>query len=179
MHVIVLGGQSLRQQDWVREVRETLESAGFPVVLHDYAHWLQGDEKIDFEKELALIAAFAAELDDTYLIVAKSIGCVLTAVGVARGLLNPKGCVLLGLPLKIAETSQEFATGLASLPMTIFVQKEHDPFGSYKAVRSFARPIASPATLFIPLAGNDHNYTDFELLAALTLRLQKAVGVAN
>lgn len=176
MQVIILGGQSPRHYEWVRELRETLEFAGLPVVLHDYAHWIRGEHKIDFEAELALLAKVVAEQEDDYIIVAKSIGCILTVVGIARGLFKPKACLLLGVPIKTAKSYKELFAGLAAMPTTIFAQNEHDPFGSYEAVKTFARPVVPPATLFVELPGHTHDYADFELIAVLTARLAKSIS---
>lgn len=176
MQVILLGGQSPRHYEWVREVREALELAGLPVVLHDYAHWLRGGHGIDFEAELKAVAELAADQDDEYIVVAESIGCVLAGVGLARGLLKPKACVMLGLPLKTAQNNTGFVAGLKVLPPTIFAQNENDPLGAYEAVKAFARPYVSTTTVFAALTGSSHEYLDFELITALTGRLIKSLN---
>jgi len=175
MQVILLGGQSPRHYEWVREVREALEFAGLPVVLHDYAHWLNGEHEINFEAELEALALVASDIDDDYVIVAKSIGCVLTAVALARGLIVPKACLFLGLPFKTASQNKELPTGFAELPITIFAQNEKDPLGSFEEVAVFARPLVPELTVFAALAGSTHDYADFELIAALTLKLTKSL----
>ncbi len=175
MQVIVLGGQSPRHYEWVREVREALEFAGLPVVLHDYAHWLNGGHEIDFEVELEAFALAASDIDDDYVIVAKSIGCVLTAVALARGLVVPKACLFLGLPLKAASQSKELHGGFAELRVTILAQNEKDPLGAFEDVKVFARPLVPPTTVFAALAGATHDYADFELIAALTTKLMKSL----
>lgn len=175
MQVIVLGGQSPRHYEWVREVREALEFAGLPVVIHDYAHWLRGDREIDFEAELEAFALLASDQEDDYMIVAKSIGCVLTAVALARGLIVPKACLLLGLPLNTAMQNAELPKGFAELPVAVFAQNEKDPLGAFEDVKAFARPLVSLATVFAALPGESHDYADFELIAALTAKLVKSL----
>lgn len=174
MEVILLGGQSPRHYDWVREVREALEFAGLPVVLHDYAHWQNGEHEINAEAELAALTALAAEQDD-YIIVAKSIGCVLTSIGIVRGVLKPQACVFLGLPLAATKMHDEAMAGMALLPPTIFAQNETDPLGSYEAIKAFTRQLVPPTSIFVALPGSSHDYTDFELIAELTSRLAKSL----
>lgn len=175
MQVIVLGGKNPQQYEWIREVREALEFAGLPVVLHDYAHWLRGEREIDFEAELDAIAELSAVQDDEYIVVAKSIGCMLGVISIAQGRLKPKACLLLGLPLKTAKTNAELASALGSLPTTIFAQNEQDPLGAYEDVKAFARPLVPATTAFVPLPGDSHDYADFELIAALATKLVKSL----
>lgn len=175
MNVIVLGGKNPQQYEWVREVREALEFAGLPVVLHDYAHWLRGEREIDFEAELDAVAELATVQDDGYIVVAKSIGCVLGVISIARGALKPSACLLLGLPLKTAKTNAELVSALASLPTTIFAQNEQDPLGSYEDVKAFARPLVPATTAFVPLPGDSHDYADFELITTLATKLVKSL----
>ncbi len=172
MKVLLLGGQSPHHYDWVRELRDIFEEHELEVVLHDYAHWLKDEPNIDFEHELAAVAELAADIEDEYLIVAKSIGTVLAAVGNARGVLRPKGCLLLGFPLTSFEHNEDVAAALTQLPMTIFVQNEHDPLGSYDALRQYLAPHAPTATVTIPLPGDTHSYDDLQTIAQLAVKLQ-------
>lgn len=167
MNVLLLGGQSPRHYHWVREFRDVLETHGHAVTLLDYAHWLRGDREIDVEHELHAAARLASAMTD-YVVVAKSIGCILTAVGHERGLLAPRAALLLGFPVHGREDDAELAHAVADLPPTIVVQNEHDPFGSAAEVGAYfaAHTPARYRLQAVPGIAT-HDYTDFEALTAL------------
>ena len=176
MKILLLGGQSPRHYDWVREVREVLEEAGNEVVLHDYAHWLRDEPTIDFMAELNAVSTIAQEIEGDYIIVAKSIGTVLTAVGTMRGLLAPKACLLLGFPLQSFKDDEDVATAIGALPLSIFVQNTDDPLGSYDELTDYLRPLAPATTVTVPLPGKTHDYMDFMLIAELVAKLSAVAG---
>jgi predicted alpha/beta-hydrolase family hydrolase len=164
MNVLILGGQSPRHQQWVRQVAETLEPHFDKVVFLDYRHWQTGAEDIDINYELNQVAERASRLDD-YMIVAKSIGTVVTTLGVATKVLAPKKCVFLGFPLAVVESNlPELAAKLPNLPSTVFVQNRDDPLGSFEAVKKYVEANEPKNCEFKELSGSTHDYIDFDLI---------------
>ena len=43
MKILILGGNSPRHYDWIRELGGYLEATGHQVILYDYQHWSKGD----------------------------------------------------------------------------------------------------------------------------------------
>ena len=103
-----------------------------------------------------------------YVVVAKSIGTVVTMLANARGLLTPRRCVFAGFPLNVVTAKfPDVAEALPKLPPTVFIHNEHDPLGSAEAVGTFVDAHAPQAYVFRALPGDTHVYVDFELIRDL------------
>lgn len=166
MNVLILGGNSPRHYDWIRALGGYLENRGHAVTLHDYQHWTTGEPAADIDLELRLLAAEIADMDD-YVVIAKSIGTVIAALGVARGILRPTRCVLLGVPLDgIAGRTPEFLPSLAALPATVVMQNEHDPYGAASNVKAQVDAANMADMHFVTVFGDStHDYGDFAQIA--------------
>ena len=165
MKIVLLGGNSPRHYDWIRDLGRALEAAGHTVLLHDYEHWQTGAPLADISREVERVHALLAN-ETGYMIIAKSIGTVIATVATAKGLLRPTRCLLLGVPFTgIAGETPEFLPGLATLPRTIFIQNEFDPYGSAEGLDTLlARSHPSVFDLVVVENNTTHDYTDFDLL---------------
>lgn len=166
MKVLILGGNSRRHYDWTRQLGAYFVTAGHEIVLHDYRHWATGDETTDVDYELAQLASLMNDEKD-YAILAKSIGTVITVLGVKQGVLRTSRCVLLGIPYKVAVGQlADFDADLKLLPSTIVLQNEYDPYGSAEEVASHLAVVQNPAIKLIETPGDTHDYTDFAFIEA-------------
>lgn len=165
MNVFVLGGESPRHQEWVRQVAEVLKPAFEHVAFQDYRHWADGSTT-DIDHEAAEAAKIAAGLGE-YVIVAKSIGTVITTLGIGKGSLAPSRCVFLGLPLGAVRRIPGVVEGIKLLPQTIFVQNAHDPLGSADEVKSFVGVHGNSQASTLATPGDTHDYADLSLIAKL------------
>lgn len=165
MNALILGGMSPRHHDWVRQVAHQVGEQFDSVRFLDYRHW-PDDSQMDIEHEIVQAAALAEELDE-YVVIAKSIGTVVTTLAIARGLLQPKSCLFMGFPLNVVEADfPEVATSLPTLPKTIFLHNDQDPLGSYDDVQVYVHAHAPQHYLTIRTPGNTHDYEDFDLMRA-------------
>lgn len=164
MNVLIFGGMSPRHEQWVRDVADALSPHFKRVRYQDYQHWGDGSE-MDLEYEIEQAVQLAAGFGE-YIVVAKSIGTVLTALANAREVINPERCVFMGLPLKAIENDIPAVAGaLPKLPPTVFLHNEADPLGSSEAVRAYVEAHAPLRYDFQTLPGNTHDYIDFNLIA--------------
>ena len=164
MKILILGGNSPRHYDWIRELGGYLEVQGHEVILHDYQHWTTGASAANIDAELMQLADRMADQDD-YAVISKSIGTVITALGVARGILRPSRCVLLGVPYNgIAGATRDFDTSLKHLPQTVVIQNEHDPLGASDLVASRLEAVHNDAITLVSTPGDTHDYRDFSLI---------------
>ena len=171
MNALVLGGQSPRHQAWVRQVAEALQPHFSEVKYIDYRHWPE-DNDIDAEYELAQASALAGTFIGEYVIIAKSIGSVITVRGVARHELDPKRCVFLGLPLKVIRNAyQDVGPSLSALPPTVIVQNTHDPVGAFEQVDAFTAEYGNKQMAVVETPGDTHDYVDVALIARFAARL--------
>lgn len=164
MDVLILGGQSPRHQAWVRQVAEALRPHFDQVQFLDYRHW-QEDVPVDLEYEISQASYLAAELGEEYIIVAKSLGTMVTVHGNALGLLRPARCIFLGVPLKALDELADMPEGLKRLPPTVFVQNTHDPLGSFAEVKAYVVAHGNAQARCIETSGDTHDYIDFALIA--------------
>ena len=163
MNMLLLGGNNPRHHQWLRELGAVLESAGHKVFLHDYAHWNTGAPLADIDTEVARVQQTIGTEKD-YVIIAKSIGTVIATIAINHGMLRPQKCLLLGTPITgIAGDTPAFAPSLAALPRTVFVQNEHDPYGSADTLNTFLQTY-HPAVYELDVVFNNytHDYVDFE-----------------
>lgn len=162
MNILVLGGNSQRHKQWIRDLGAALEPIAGSIIIHDYKSWEDGTDT-DVQAEIAAIAPKIVDLDDV-VIVAKSIGTVITTLGIASGAFNSTRCVLLGLPLTMVH--KYFAglnDSLTKLPNVSFVQNENDPYGSVAEVEAFVKANPPRSYTFTRVANNDtHDYLDFD-----------------
>lgn len=167
MDILILGGNSKRHKQWVRDLKDSLKDSFDRVVYVDYAHWESGDEQADIEYEISQAARLASELG-SYVIVAKSIGTVIAMKGIASGALQPSSTLLMGLPLNgYIASSPDCADTLSSLPLTTFLQNDQDPLGSAEDVQTFIESNPPAVWDFSVSSGDTHDYSDFALVRAL------------
>ena len=165
MKIVILGGNSQRHYDWIRKLGGYLETQGHQIILHDYEHWATGASTANIEGELARLAGRVADQDD-YAVIGKSIGTVITALGVARGVLHPSRCVLMGIPYQgIAGATPDFEQSLEQLPKTVILQNEHDPLGSAEMVSLRLGMVKNDTLTLVVTPGDTHDYIDFSLIA--------------
>lgn len=163
MNILLLGGNSPRHYQWIRDLGAVLIDAGHTVLLHDYAHWSTGAPLADMPTEITRLEALI-ENEKDYIVIAKSIGTVIATLAVNQGVLRPKKCLLLGVPITgIAADTPGFAASVSALPRTVFVQNESDPYGSAEALLSFLE-LCHPAAYELDVVFNNdtHDYVDFE-----------------
>lgn len=162
MKVLILGGNSPRHKQWIRELGDTLGVAGHEVTLQNYLHWDTGDKNVAIDYEISQAAAAMRKQSD-YVIIAKSVGTVIATLGIARGELHPSKCLLLGVPFGgIAGRMPEFTPSLSKLPSTVFIQNDNDPYGSAAGLSDILAA-AHPANYqFVIVDNNDtHDYLNF------------------
>lgn len=166
MNILILGGNSKRHKQWVRDLKDSLKDSFDRVVYVDYAHWESGDEQADIEYEISQAARLASELG-SYAIVAKSIGTVIAMEGIASGVLQPSSTLLMGLPLGRVASSSDCADMLSLLPPTTFLQNDRDPVGGAEDIRVFIESNPPAVWDLSVSSGDTHDYSDFALVRAL------------
>lgn len=165
MHLYVLGGNSARNKPWAHSLQGVLDSLVDGSEVHDYAHWESGEPSIDIDKELAALSK-KINASDEYMFVAKSMGTVLAAKGIAAGILSPKLCVFMGIPLRaIAQDSIPFGQWLQHCPAKIVIlQNSHDPLGSAAEIQDYLVQHNITDRQVTELDGKTHDYPDLNRL---------------
>jgi hypothetical protein len=168
-HLIVLPGNSPRNQEWAKQCGEYFAPKFGTTQVHFYQHWIRGEAQINFEQELSILRTHVEALpQDTHItIYAKSVGTLLTLMAYQLKIVVPDTCVFFGMPLDLAaEGMCKESWALVSdfaVPAIAF-HNRHDPvadctfvFETLKKYSEYIKPVA--------LEGNTHDYLDFEAYA--------------
>lgn len=168
MNILLLGGNSQRNKQWIHRVSEELSFQFKTRVVHDYLHWDGNGEFIDFNAELSRLDNLLTDLDD-YVIFAKSVGSILSLKGISLGILNPEKCIFAGLPIKLAEEGSIPLKELLkkNLVPTLILQNTHDPTASYEELQSYIKRTDSLNYRTHELDGDTHSYDNFNEIKLL------------
>ena len=164
MHLVLLGGNSKRNQPWVHELNRQVGGLFDSTYVHDYAHWENNRVDIDFDRELFQLKD-QLPFHRRYGVVAKSIGCVLTAKALEQNVLRPEFLFFMGLPLGIIQHNHpDFADTLRAqrIPVTL-MQNLEDPVASSDEAATYVREIMkdNPHYRFVEEGGTTHDYDHF------------------
>lgn len=174
MNILLFGGNSQRNRQWIHQVADELTLQFDKCIVHDYLHWNGNGEFIDFDTELARLTDLVTKLDD-YIIFAKSVGSVLTLKGITFGILKPAKCIFAGLPLKLAEEDNIPLRELlrnSHIP-TLILQNTSDPTGSYKKIQEYIKGVGVSNYITHEFNGDTHSYDNLDEIKRL---IQSFVG---
>ena len=163
MDLLILGGNSQRNKEWVYKVNSFVGDLFEDTLVHEYRHWQNGEEMIDFDAELKITADEAQALSD-YGVFAKSVGSLLTITLIDSNELKPVFCVFAGVALKLAKESDidiEHLVKSLKCPVVI-IQNDKDPVGTFAEVSAIASGLDNVQV--VETVGDDHSYDDLELI---------------
>lgn len=165
MQLLVLGGNSPRNQTWINQVASTVARDFSRVTEQQYRHWSTGDPDIDLDFESSQLGVFANAASD-YQIFAKSAGSILTLRSIDRSILDPQSAVFAGLPLVMIERyTLPINTWLKSVHCPVIIlQNDQDPYGSYDQVATLVAAAHNPYVTVQRLTGDSHDYDDFAVI---------------
>lgn len=172
MHIIYLGGGSVRNKDWIEKVKSSFDPFSKGQILY-YSHWDTGDKNLNFEIESQKLAELVNGKGE-YFVFAKSIGSVLALKNIFEGKLNPKKMVICGLPYRAGkEEFKEIDECLRTLKVpTMFIQNEFDPvYGFDELAKVLANNSPSDYHLIKNAGNSTHDYEDFEQLVNIVKNL--------
>jgi predicted alpha/beta-hydrolase family hydrolase len=166
MNALLLPGNSSRNGKWIENLKLAIADHFVRVETQHYQHWQSGYDRADIEYEIS-VAKSRAERLRPYIIIAKSIGTVISVKGVADGKLEPEKLILLGVPINGGVSMDMFSEWISEINMTvIIIQNSNDPIGSFNEVKAAFKG-KSKSLKFVELPGNTHDYLDFDAIARL------------
>ncbi|MDB5184729.1 MAG: hypothetical protein JWN38_537 [Candidatus Saccharibacteria bacterium] len=164
MNLLLLGGNSLRNQAWIHQVSDSLAGDFATRTVIDYRHWQTGEPNLDFAHELSQIATAATTLGE-YAVFAKSAGSILALEAIQQGILRPNRAVFTGLALPMVGEHPAALEALrtATIPITI-LQNDSDPVASYAEVAAALRDNNITSVELVSLPGDSHDYDDLGVI---------------
>ncbi len=169
MNLILLGGESLLNKDWIENVEHTLRPLFEKTAVIRYGHWQTGQGTIDLGKEYSKLTAAAKDMEP-YLIFAKSIGTVLAIRGIYEQKLSPVKCIFIGPAFLVGEQDVDgFKNWIENYSVpTLFLTKTADPVAPAALLRNLLRNYHVQNYQFIEIPGSDHKYEDLIQIKSLT-----------
>lgn len=167
MNILFLGGNSKRHDAWIVDMARQLSAPFDNAIVHRYRHWDTGEELADIIYELQQITR-KTEGFGPYIIFAKSIGTLIALKGIYEGVLAPKACVFLGLPvLSARDMDLPLRKWLASADVPMyFLHNSNDPYGSAEKLKGLLDS-ANATSDITELQDNTHDYLDTEIMRQL------------
>lgn len=134
-----------------------------------YECWTAPGSELNEATEIARACGFAPDL-----VCAKSMGAVLTLLGVSSGSLQPRSCVLIGTPLAgLRADEREVLTAWHTRSIaTLFIQQTADRTGSFEELSNLVT--ATERCILVEVAGHDHVYSDTPALISHICRWRSA-----
>jgi len=168
MHIIYLGGGSVRNKDWIEKVKSEFDKFTDGQILY-YSHWESGEKNLNFEVETKKLSELVAGKDE-YFIFAKSIGSVLALKSIYEKIISPKKIVICGHPYNLVKELgfpiDDYLKNL-SIPVT-FVQNESDPMFSFADLEKVLKENNPIDYQLIKNPNNiTHDYENFEQLSKI------------
>lgn len=168
MHIIYLGGGSVRNKDWIEKVKSNFDSFSTGNILY-YDHWQTGDKNLNFEIESKKLSELVAGKDE-YFVFAKSISSILALKSIYERTIFPKKMIICGHPYNLAkELGFPINDYLKSLTIpTVFIQNEFDPLFNYSDLEKVLKENSPVDYQLIKNPNNNtHDYEDYESLTKL------------
>lgn len=157
--IVVLGGNNNCNIKWLEKMR-LIYQKDYEISLLYYDNWVD-NSNINFDIELKKLKELVNDFDE-YFIVAKSAGAVLALIGIDMGIINPKGLVVMGVPLEFAKVKKidlgYLLTSSAEKSEILVIQQKYDPIGKACDVRK----ILSDKIKFEVINGCHHTYAKYE-----------------
>lgn len=179
LEIIVLGGNSRGNKQWVASVASELGEIHASIVAFSYSHWNLSEETIiNLDSELYRLRGLLKD-KRRYVFVGKSAGALLVLKGVYEKKLFPLACIFLGTAVlwgrensfKIDDWLKEY-----SVP-TLFIQKEADPAIGSDELSVLLKKKNANRCRVSSLLGDTHEYTDYQQYGKLTKEfLRKSIS---
>ncbi len=116
--------------------------------------------------ELKKLEEASSDVND-YYIVAKSVGSIISLIGIEKQIIKAKGIVILGLPLKYSQKNNININKLINTAIKetkiLVIQQKNDPIGNYQEVTK----VLPTNIKAIEIPGNHHVYGNIKCIKTL------------
>lgn len=163
--LLILPGNSPRNQAWGEAAAEFFSEQFDEIYLQLYNHWETGEAVIDVPDELDKIIATVegGQADDEWYICAKSVGALVALIAVQEEIIQPIKCIFFGMPLDMAgeELFKDDWSALTdfAVPALVF-HNDNDPVANFAFTKAKIEAVGQDF-VFKPLKGDTHDYLDF------------------
>ena len=144
-NVILLGGNTKNNIEWIKKAKREL-SQNYNI------------DEINIENELDKLIDTSKSYKD-YCIISKSIGSIISLIGICEDKIQPQELIILGLPLmyikRVEFDIKSFLNSALCKTKILIIQQESDPIGNYNEV---AELLHNVNTKLVKIPGHYHIY---------------------
>jgi hypothetical protein len=165
MHLIILPGNSKEyNEQWLYDSEKAYKDLFESTTTHVYESWKTGKETADVKKEAEKLVAEAKKLKGAYVVLAKSIGTIITVKAVGEGKISPEKCVFVGCPWgSFANEQGDFSDLIAKYKVpTLFIQQTDDMFFKFAELENVIEKYNIENYDLMEIEGNNHAYDNYD-----------------
>ncbi len=165
MDIILLAGNSKKNQIWIEDIGSILKPVFNEVIIQYYSHWQDVQESImDLDQEEKKLVKLANQSPD-YVLFGKSIGAVLGLETISKGIIHPAKCVFAGTAINWADSNGlDVRRRLRNYSVpTLFLQNTNDPAISSVELKKILLECGVSNHEFVDLPGDTHDYSAVEI----------------
>lgn len=158
--MIILGGNSKKNIAWIEAIKQEYNN-DYNAYGVFYNSWNEEEKDINIEEELAKLSIYNNN-HNNYIVIAKSMGAIITLLATTGKIIKPKTIILLGIPLKYISDKNYDLINLFNNAKTksklLVIQQIND----YQcSLNKLIKEIPNDIPL-LAIPGNDHTYNDIK-----------------
>lgn len=160
---LFLGGNSTNNYEWIHSVEIEMKSLFTETFVLNYYHWENGEDSIDFKRELKHLETL---MFDPYFVFCKSAGSILALLAIKGGIIKPKKILICGFAYSYAKSRNIDPEKLlldTKANDIHFIQKEFDPAINVSDLKKVLIKLNLDFEI-IQIPGDNHSYENIELL---------------
>ena len=160
-NLLILGGNSKKNIPWLNKIIKVFNKDYKTNGIY-YDHWNNANE-INFDIELSKLEKLHSEVKD-YSIIAKSIGSIISLMGIEKNIIKPKKIVIMGFPIELIKqvnfNIEPLIESAINKTEILIIQQKYDPIGSYSEVVNFL-----PSNIkVVEIPGHYHVYSNMNII---------------
>ncbi len=158
--LIVPGKNSPENATWLQKISDQFRTLDYKVETIAYDHWDKSNQDINIPLELKKIATYSKP--DQQIIIAKSIGVILTLIANQQQNICPKAAVFMGAPVNEDQTKDFIELIMPAKFPILMIQQDSDKLTSFKNLEQIILNINKENISMVSIKGSDHVYDDFD-----------------
>ena len=164
MRLLLLGGISSHNKEWIEEIEESLRDLFDSTHIQYYDHWQSGGN-IDVEKEVDNLIKDLDPKED-YVVFAKSAGVIVTLKAMQERPFIPKACIFVGSAIRFGRASGYPVDDWLkeNKVRKLFIQQTGDNAIPFQELKLMLQGFNAQNYKMIEIPGNDHHYDDIKHL---------------
>jgi len=163
MNLVILGGYSDYNKEWVENIRKTFGDFFESTDILYYKNWEDYKEDADIRPEVENLKKLA-QGKENLVVFGKSVGVALTLQAIQNGYIKPTKCIFSGMAYEWSiKNGWDMDILLKNFDIpTLFLQQTNDVTTPFKKVKEALEKLGVKNYDVVELQGEDHKYNDMQ-----------------